>query len=73
MFGHEPKLPALIRRGVMLVINMGDLNAWIQACEQQVTLFQRVMPMAMEHLATTQHQDTLCYATIRGGGYWPQI
>jgi hypothetical protein len=35
----------------MAVINMDDPNVWIQTCEQQVTLFQRVMPMAMENLA----------------------
>jgi hypothetical protein len=26
--------------------------------------------MAMENLAIAQHQNTLCYAIIRGGGYW---
>jgi len=29
--------------------------------------------MAMENLAIAQHWDTLCYAIICGGGYWPQI
>jgi len=36
-------------------------------------LFQHVMRMAMENLAIAQHWDTLCYATICGGGYRPQI
>jgi hypothetical protein len=31
------------------------------------------MPMAMENLAIAQHQDTLHYAIIRGGGYRLQI
>jgi len=31
------------------------------------------MPMVMENLAIAQQQDTLHYATIRGGGYWPHI
>ncbi len=53
----------------MVVINMDDFNMWIQACEQQATLFQRVMPITMENLAIAQQQDTLCYATICGGGY----
>jgi hypothetical protein len=32
----------------MIVINMDDFNAWIQAFEHQATLFQCVMPMAMK-------------------------
>ncbi len=52
---------------------MDDFNVWIQACEQQTTLFQRVMPIGMEKWAIAQQEDTLCYATIRGGGYHFQI
>jgi hypothetical protein len=39
----------------MAVINMDDLNVWIQACEQRATLLWHVMPMAMENLAIAQH------------------
>jgi hypothetical protein len=39
----------------MAIINLDDPNMWIQACEQQATLFQHVMPMAMENLAIAQH------------------
>jgi hypothetical protein len=53
----------------MAIINMDDLNVWIQACEQQTTLFQCVMPMFMENIAIAQHRNTLCYAIIHGGGY----
>jgi hypothetical protein len=49
---------------------MDDPNVWIQACEQQATLFRHVMSVAMENLVITQHRNTLHYATIRGGGYW---
>jgi hypothetical protein len=38
-FNYEPNLPALIWWNVMVIINMDDLNVWIQACEQQATLF----------------------------------
>jgi hypothetical protein len=31
------------------------------------------MPMALENLSIAQHRDTLRYATIRGGGYRPQV
>jgi hypothetical protein len=57
----------------MAIINMDDLNVWIQACEQRATLFQHFMPMAMENLTIAQHRDKLRYATICGGGYQPQI
>jgi hypothetical protein len=29
--------------------------------------------MALENLSIAQHRDTLRYATIRGGGYRPQV
>ena len=29
--------------------------------------------MAMENLSIAQHCDTLCYASIRSGGYRPQL
>jgi len=31
------------------------------------------MSIAMENITIAQHRYTLCYATIHGGGYWPQI
>jgi hypothetical protein len=27
----------------------------------------------MDNLVIVQHQNTLQYATIQGGGYWPQV
>jgi len=41
------------------VVNLDNPNVWVQAYEQCVGLFKKVMPMAMESLAITQHQDTL--------------
>ncbi len=55
LFGHEPDLLTSIRQDATTIINMDDLDVWIQACEQQATLFQHVMPMAMENLAITQY------------------
>jgi hypothetical protein len=37
------------------VVNLDDPNVWVQVCEQHATLFERVMPMLMEHLAIAQH------------------
>jgi hypothetical protein len=73
LFGHEPKFPASIRQDAMVVINTDDPNVRIHACEQRATLFRCALPMAMDNLVIAQHRDTLCCATIRGGGYWPQI
>jgi hypothetical protein len=71
VFGYEPELPTSIWWDVMAIINLDDPNVWIQTCEQQATLFQCVMPMAMENLAIAQHWNTLRYATMCGGGYRP--
>jgi hypothetical protein len=53
----------------MAIINLDDPNVWLQACEQQITLFRHVMPMVMESFAIAQHWNTFWYATIHGGGY----
>jgi hypothetical protein len=37
------------------VISFNDPSVWIQACEQRVVLFRRVMFMAMENLTIVQH------------------
>ena len=73
-FGREPELSMFIRRDVVIVINNLDTpDMWVQACEQLAILFKRVTPMALENLTISQHQDTLRYATIRGGGYCPRV
>jgi hypothetical protein len=59
MFSYEPKLPTLIQRNVMGNIKLDDPNLRFQTCEQRITLFLHVMPMAINNLAIVQHQDTL--------------
>jgi len=39
LFSCELELLASIQRYAMAVINMDDLNVWIQACEQRTALF----------------------------------
>lgn len=46
---------------------------WMEVCNTGAQLFQRIMLMAFDNLAIAQHRDTLRYATIRGGGYRPQL
>jgi hypothetical protein len=50
---------------------MDNPDTWVQMSEQRAELFKRVIPMALENLSIAQHRDTLWYATIYGGGYWP--
>jgi hypothetical protein len=52
---------------------MDNLDTWALLSEQRAELFKRVMSMVLENLSIAQHRDTLCYATIRGGGYRPQV
>jgi hypothetical protein len=59
----------MIRRESSEVVNLDDLEMWLRVCSQCAKLFQRVMLVAFENFAITQHRDTLRYATIRGGGY----
>jgi hypothetical protein len=63
----------MIRRESNEVVNLDDPKMWLRVCSQRAKLFRRVMPTAFENLAIAQHKDTLWYATIRGGGYWPSI
>jgi hypothetical protein len=56
-----------------VLANMDNPDTWALVSEQRAELFKRVMPMALENLSIAQHRDTLWYATIRGGGYRPQV
>jgi hypothetical protein len=46
---------------------------WARAIAEKATLFQRVMPMAMENLSIAQHRDTLQYAHTWSGSYKPKV
>jgi hypothetical protein len=56
-----------------VLANMDNPDTWALVSEQRADLFKRVMLMALENLSIAQHRDTLRYATIRGGGYQPQV
>jgi hypothetical protein len=73
LYGREPVLPTSIRHDTQPVVDMDDPDMWVEVCSRRATLFQRIMPMAFDNLAIAQHRDTLRYATIRGGGYRPQL
>jgi hypothetical protein len=70
LFGRHPVLPKAIQADADTVLaNMDNPDTWALVSEQRAELFKRVMPMVLENLSIAQHRDTLCYATIRGGGY----
>jgi hypothetical protein len=74
LFGRHPVLPQAIQADADTVLtNMDNPDTWALVSEQHAELFKRMMPMALENLSIVQHRDTLRYATIRGGGYRPQV
>jgi hypothetical protein len=74
LFGRHPVLPKAIQADAdTLLANMDNPDTWALVSEQRAELFKHVMPMALENLSIAQHRDTLPYATIRGGGYRPQV
>jgi hypothetical protein len=74
LFGRHPILLQAIQANADTVLaNMDNRDTWALVSEQRAELFKKVMPMALENLSIAQHRDTLRYATIRGGGYRPQV
>jgi hypothetical protein len=74
LFGRHLVLPKAIQTDADTVLaNMDNPDTWALVSEQRVDLFKRVILMALENLSIAQHRDTLRYATIRGGGYRPQV
>jgi hypothetical protein len=55
------------------VVDLDSPATWVKVITKKVTLFRRVMPMAMENLSIAQHQNTLRYAHTRGGSYKPNV
>jgi hypothetical protein len=51
------------------VVDLDSLATWAKVIAERAALSRRVMPMAMENLSITQHQDTLRYAYTQGGSY----
>jgi hypothetical protein len=47
------------------VVDLDFPTTWARLITKKVVLFKRVMPMAMENLSITLHQNTLRYAHMR--------
>jgi hypothetical protein len=54
-------------------MDLDSPTTWARVIAENVDLFKRVMPMAMENLSIAQHQDTLWYAHTRGGSYKSKV
>jgi len=73
LFGRHPIPPSSIVAQMDQVVDLNSPTTWARVIAEKVTLFRRVMPMAMENLSITQHRDTLRYAHTQGGSYKPKV
>jgi hypothetical protein len=73
LFRRHPIPPSSIVAQMDQVVDLDSLTTWAKVIAKKVALLRRVMPMAMENLSITQHQDTLWYAHTRGGSYKPKV
>jgi len=62
LFGRHPIPSSSIVAQMDEVVDLDSLATWARFIAKRVALFKKVMPMAMENLSITQHQDTLQYA-----------
>jgi hypothetical protein len=69
LFGRHPNPPSSIVTQMDQFMDLDSLTTWARVIAEEVALFKRIMPMAMENLSIAQHQDTLWYAHTRGGSY----
>jgi hypothetical protein len=61
-FGKHPIPPSSIVAQMDQVVDLDSPTTWARVIVKKVTLFKRVMPMAMENLSIAHHRDTLRYA-----------
>ncbi len=72
-FGRHPIPPFSIVAQMDQVVDLDSPTTWARVIAKKVSLFRRVMPMAMENLSIAEHRDTLRYAHTRGGSYKPKV
>jgi hypothetical protein len=73
LFGRHPIPPSSIVVQIDQVVDLDSPATWAKVIVERATLFNRVMPMAMENLSIAQHRNTLWYAHTRGGNYKPKV
>jgi hypothetical protein len=73
LFGKHPIPPFSIVVQMDQVVDLDSLAIWARVITERVTLFRRVMRMAMENLSIAQHRNTLRYAHTQFGSYKPKV
>jgi hypothetical protein len=73
LFGKYPIPPSSITTQMDQVVDLDSPATWARVIVERATLFKKVMPMAIENLSITQHQDTLWYAHTQSGNYKPKV
>jgi hypothetical protein len=73
LFGRHPIPPSSIVVQIDQVVDLDSPATWAKVIVERATLFNRVMPMAMENLSIAQHRNTLWYAHTQGSSYKPKM
>ncbi len=55
LFGRHPIPPSSIITQMDMVVDLDSPAIWVKVITERVTLFKKVMPMAMENLSIAQH------------------
>jgi hypothetical protein len=72
-FGRHPIPPSFVAVQMDQVMDLDSSTTWARVIAKMAALFRRVMPITMENLSITQHQDTLQYAHTLGDNYKPKV
>jgi hypothetical protein len=73
LFGRHLIMDSRVRD---IVAEPTDLDEFLKCAaimRERALLFQKVMPMAFDNLATAQHRDTLRNAHTRSGEFLPKL
>ena len=73
LYGQPPVIPPAVRERLAEPLDFDDpAKAW-ELVEQRAKLLQRQIPAAGGNLLIAQHRDTLRYAKVRSGAYYPRL
>jgi len=73
LFARKPVVPPAIFERMTEPIDFDDTETAASLLVERAESVKRMTVMAGDNLKIAQHRDTLRYATLRGGGYSPQL
>lgn len=73
LYGKAPTVCSSVSAKMMEPVSAEDTEAAGAMLTLRGEMMQRAVVMAGDNLRIAQHRDTLRYATVRGGGYVPQL